>query len=146
MDRIDPHLITEILPHRHPFLFIDQITNFNNKDSLSAALFLAPDLIFFKGHFPDNPIMPGVLVAEALAQTAGLLLGMLARQHQQTAGHAYLLAKTDLKYVRPALPGQTLLLDASLEKSFGTLFGFNVKASVENNIVAKGSLTLARQP
>ena len=72
----DISLIKEILPHRSPFLFVDRIMELKAGERIVAEKDLSPDESFFKGHFPGNPIMPGVLVTEALAQTSGLLIGL----------------------------------------------------------------------
>ena len=76
----DNRFIQEILPHRNPFLFVDRVTDFEGGKHIIARKDLCLDDPFFAGHFPGNPIMPGVLVSEALAQTSGLLLGLTWRE------------------------------------------------------------------
>jgi 3-hydroxymyristoyl/3-hydroxydecanoyl-(acyl carrier protein) dehydratase len=100
----------------------------------------------FPGHFPNRPIMPGVLVTEALAQTSGLLLGLserLSATQAPTRPKIFFLATTSIKYTHPALPGEVLVLRATSDKSFSGLFRFNVEATVGRNLIASGNLTLA---
>lgn len=146
-DYRDPETVTRLLPHRAPFLFVDRIETYDGGSTIEASLYLSPDMIFFKGHFPGRPVMPGVLAAEALAQSAGLLLA-LKKSQNQAAGipDSYYLARTDLKFVRPAYPDETLRLKASMTKAFGTMFLFDVAAETRNGTVVKGTLALAGAP
>ena len=139
--------ILPLLPHRPPFLFVDQVLELGLYQSILAERALRPEEPYFAGHFPDRPIMPGVLVAEALAQTSGLLLGLsdkLSAAQAPSRPNMLFLAATSIKYTHPAAPGDTLRLRATLEKSFSRLFLFNVEATVGRNLIASGSLTLAR--
>ncbi|MEI6970701.1 MAG: 3-hydroxyacyl-ACP dehydratase FabZ [bacterium] len=140
-----PAEILRVLPHRPPFLFVDRVTRLVPSRLIIAERDLRADEPHFAGHFPGRPIMPGVLISEALAQTSGLLIGL----SQQVEGTAepdkkpmFFLAVNSMKYVSPAVPGETLILRAEADKSFGTLFRFNVEASVGRRTVGTGSLTL----
>jgi 3-hydroxymyristoyl/3-hydroxydecanoyl-(acyl carrier protein) dehydratase len=135
-----------ILPHRPPFLFVDRVTELEPGKRIAAERMLRADEPQFAGHFPGRPIMPGVLVTEALAQTSGLLLGL----SEKAAGAAppkrppmYFLAGNQMKYSHPAVPGDRLELRATAEASFAGLFRFSVEASVGRDVIASGSLTLA---
>jgi 3-hydroxymyristoyl/3-hydroxydecanoyl-(acyl carrier protein) dehydratase len=139
--------ILQVLPHRPPFLFVDQVLQLEPGQSILAERALRPEEPQFAGHFPGRPIMPGVLVAEALAQTSGLLLGLsdVLTAAQPPAGHKmFFLATTSIKFTHPTVPGDVLLLRAVLDKNFYALFRFNVEATVGRNLIASGSLTLAR--
>jgi 3-hydroxymyristoyl/3-hydroxydecanoyl-(acyl carrier protein) dehydratase len=138
--------ILPILPHRPPFLFVDRVLKLEPYKSITAERALRPEEPQFAGHFPDRPIMPGVLVAEALAQTSGLLLGLsdkLSATQAPTRPKMFFLATTSIKYTHPALPGEVLVLRATSDKSFSGLFRFNVEATVGRNLIASGALTLA---
>jgi 3-hydroxyacyl-[acyl-carrier-protein] dehydratase len=136
-----------VLPHRPPFLFVDRVTKLDPGKSIVAERALRAEEPQFAGHFPGRPIMPGVLVAEALAQTSGLLIGL---SEQLTAAappgqpRSFFLATTSIKFTHPAVPGDVLVLRATSDRSFGGLFRFNVEATAGRNLVASGSLTLAR--
>lgn len=138
--------ILAILPHRPPFLFVDEVVELKPDRLIVTSRELHPDEPHFKGHFPDRPIMPGVLVTDALAQTAGLLIG-LTRQGQADAPpekpEMFYLAAADMKYTSPAVPGDILTMKAFRDKSFGDLFRFEVEASVGRKLIARGRLTLA---
>jgi 3-hydroxymyristoyl/3-hydroxydecanoyl-(acyl carrier protein) dehydratase len=138
--------ILQVLPHRPPFLFVDRVLKLEPHKSIVAERSLRPGEPQFAGHFPGRPIMPGVLVAEALAQTSGLLLGLsdkLLAPEPPPWHKMFFLATTSLKYPHPAVPGEVLLLRATSDTRFGGLYRFNVEATVGRNLVASGLLTLA---
>lgn len=139
-------LLLSILPHRPPFLFVDRVTELDPGKRIIAERVLRPDEPQFVGHFPGRPVMPGVLVTEALAQTSGLLLGltdMATAAGPPAQSKMYFLAATSVKYQHPAVPGDRLVLRAEADRSFSGLFRFNVEASAGRNLIASGSLTLA---
>jgi 3-hydroxymyristoyl/3-hydroxydecanoyl-(acyl carrier protein) dehydratase len=137
-----------LIPHRPPFLFVDRVMSLDPDKSIVAERTLRPDEPQFAGHFPGQPIMPGVLVAEALAQTSGLLVGLsekLAASAPPERPTMFFLATTQIKFTHPAVPGDVLVLKATSERAFAGLVRFNVEASVGRNLIASGALTLARR-
>ena len=145
---IDISIIKEMLPHRDPFLFIDRVVEFKSNETITAEKDLLPDLVFFTGHFPGTPIMPGVLTTEALAQACGLLLGLTWKEHPELKGDVasmLFLANVNMKYTSPAVPNETLILSAALKRKFGKLFMFDVSAHVKERMVGKGSISLGAQ-
>jgi beta-hydroxyacyl-ACP dehydratase FabZ len=144
----DISAIKEILPHRSPFLFVDRIVKLEVGEKIIAEKDLAIDEFFFTGHFPGDPIMPGVLISEALAQTSGLLLGLTwkdkGKSPDQERVH-FVLATINMKFFNPAKPGETLRLESSLKKEYGRLFLFEVTAYVVDRQIAKGTLALAEE-
>jgi len=135
-----------LLPHREPFLFVDRVTKLEPHKSIVAERLLRADEPHFAGHFPGRPIMPGVLIAEALAQTSGLLIGLSEMSFASAPPEqpkAFFLAVTSLKFTHPAVPGDTLVLRASSDRQFAALHRFNVEATAGRNLIATGSLTLA---
>lgn len=139
----DLDAIQRILPHRSPFLFVDRVTALTPGRVLVAHKDLDPDAPFFRGHFPGRPIMPGVLVSEALAQAGGLLVALSAREPTQRP--SLFLARVDIKFTSPARPPETLRLEARLKKAYGGLFLLDVAATVDTRAVAAGSLALAEE-
>jgi 3-hydroxymyristoyl/3-hydroxydecanoyl-(acyl carrier protein) dehydratase len=138
--------IRAILPHRPPFLFVDKVKKLTPDKSIIAERKIDPDEFYFKGHFPQKPIMPGVLITDALAQTSGLLWGLSKKKQPDKYSEdpeLFYLAAADMKFVSPALPGDTLRLSASFERNFGSLYRYAVEACVGRKLVAKGFLTLA---
>jgi len=144
----DISAIKEMLPHRSPFLFVDRIVKLEAGEKIIAEKDLSIDESFFTGHFPGNPIMPGVLISEALAQTSGLLLGLTWKDRGKSLDQEkvhLVLATINMKFSHPARPGDTLRLEASLKKEYGKLFLFEAVAYVVSKQIAKGTLTLAEE-
>jgi 3-hydroxyacyl-[acyl-carrier-protein] dehydratase len=144
-DRAD---IQKILPHRSPFLFVDRVIHFRAGKDIIAEKDLLSGEPFFAGHFPGRPIVPGVLISEALAQTSGLLVGLSRRETAGSDEHARMnlvLASVNIKFFTPVKPGDTLRLEATLQKEYGGLYLFKVDASVGGNPAAGGTVTLAEE-
>jgi 3-hydroxyacyl-[acyl-carrier-protein] dehydratase len=140
----DQSAVREVLPQAEPFVFVDRVMEINAGENIIAEKDLMQDDVFFAGHFPGRPLMPGVLVSEALAQTSGLLLGLsCSREDKERAG--YFLASVNMKYLSTARPGDTLRLESRLIKGFAGMYMFDVTASVNDIKVAKGSLSLAQE-
>jgi 3-hydroxyacyl-[acyl-carrier-protein] dehydratase len=138
--------ILPVLPHRPPFLFVDEVMALDPHKLIIARRLLRPDEPQFAGHFPGQPVMPGVLIAEALAQAAGLLIGLSERTAAAAPPNKpkeYVLAVTNIKFTRPAVPGDLLALQAASDLQFAALHLFKVEAAVNGDVVASGSLALA---
>ena len=140
-----PETIERILPHRPPFLFVDRVVGFEAGVSIEAERDLRADEPHFAGHFPGRPIMPGVLITEALAQTSGLLIALTAMEKgEPVEGNQFYLARADMKWTSPVEPGETLVLEAKLDRVLGPLVAFKVRARTRRKDVATGALTLAK--
>lgn len=140
-----PELLN-LLPHREPFLFVDRVVKLEPNKFIVAERKLRAEEPYFAGHFPGKPIMPGVLITEALAQTSGLLIGlseMVSAAAPPAKPKAFFLATTNVKFTHPAVPEDTLVLRATAERHFGELYRFNVEATAGRNLIASGTLTLA---
>jgi len=137
--------IKAILPHRPPFLFVDKICAYIDGQSIMTEKYISAQEYFLNGHFPGRPIMPGVLISEALAQTCGLLVGLTIKTKSPTARKllpTFALTSIDMKFLQAVLPESKLVMQAVLQKQFGGLFRFSVKATVNDTIIAKGILSL----
>jgi 3-hydroxymyristoyl/3-hydroxydecanoyl-(acyl carrier protein) dehydratase len=140
-------IIQQILPHRPPFLFVDNIIEFKAGTSIVTERVVSSQEVFFQGHFPGNPVMPGVLISEALAQTSGLLIGLTLKEKESAAQDSlagFVLTTIDMKFLLPVTPGSTLRMSSILTKKFGNLYRFNVAGTVSDRTIAKGSLSLGR--
>lgn len=138
--------IESILPHRAPFLFVDRVMHLAAGQRIVAELDLRATEPHFAGHFPGKPMMPGVLVSEALAQTAGLLAALSAKVGRPlSAGDLrfMILAAVNIKFLRPAVPGECLSLEAVFERTLGPLYHFKVWARAGRSEIAAGTLVLA---
>ena len=132
--------IQKILPHRYPFLLIDKITEMEEGKSITGIKNVTVNEPFFQGHFPGNPIMPGVLICEALAQAgAVLLLGM----EENKGKLGVFTGINNFKFRRQVVPGDTLVLKAELVTYRHGMGKANVEASVDGSVAAKGEMSLA---
>ncbi len=129
------------LPHREPFLFISELVRIDPHRSGTAIWRLTGQEDFFRGHFPGNPIVPGVLLGESLAQLAGLVAFGYGRT-PETAQSAR-LARIDIKLPRAAVPPANIQLEAAVTRMLDGLVMFDVRASLGDDPVAVGSLVLA---
>ena len=125
-----------LTPHGPGFSFVDSYEIIEPGKRGRGSKWLDPALPFFADHFPGNPLMPGVLLVECAAQTAGALW--------QKPGAAFLAAVTQFRFVKPVLPDQTLEIEVMLEKDFGALAQFEAVLRVGTEVVAQGRLTLSR--
>ncbi|MBL4866940.1 MAG: 3-hydroxyacyl-ACP dehydratase FabZ [Pseudomonadales bacterium] len=135
--------IQEYLPHRYPFLFIDRVTEIELGKYLCGYKNVSINEPFFQGHFPQKPIMPGVLIVEALAQACGVL-GFKTIGKSPEGGTIYVLVGTDkMRFRRPVIPGDQLKLEVSVLKEKRGIWKFDCKASVDGEIVTRVELTVA---
>lgn len=125
------------LPHRYPFLMVDRILRIegNRIVGLKNVTMNEP---FFQGHFPGHPIMPGVLQLEAMAQVAGILLIKRAEAARQLA---YFMAAEDVKWRKPVLPGDTLIIDVELTKARGKIGKASGVCRVGSEVVSEAEVT-----
>jgi 3-hydroxyacyl-[acyl-carrier-protein] dehydratase len=137
---IDIHQILKLLPHRYPFLLVDRVLEITPRESITALKNVTMNEPFFQGHFPDFPVMPGVLIIEALAQTAALLT--FAEERQENA--VYYFAGIDgARFKKPVLPGDQLIMTAILEREKAGIYKFQVKATVNDELAAEANITCA---
>ena len=137
---IDINQILKLLPHRYPFLLVDRVLELTPRESIKALKNVTMNEPFFQGHFPDFPVMPGVLIIEALAQTAALLTFSEAKQENAI----YYFAGIDgARFKRPVLPGDQLIMSAILEREKAGIYKFQVKATVNDELAAEANITCA---
>ena len=137
---IDINQIMKLLPHRYPFLLVDRVLEFTPRQSITAIKNVTINEPFFQGHFPDFPVMPGVLIIEALAQTAALL----TFTEEKADDAVYYFAGIDgARFKKPVLPGDQLIMTATLERGRAGIYKFAVKATVDGEIAAEANITCA---
>lgn len=131
--------IMKNVPHRFPFLLIDRILDFKANESVTALKNVSINEAQFQGHFPGNPILPGVYIIENMAQAACFLLAKSAGGLQENA--VYYLGKVkSISFLQPVIPGDQLITTVTVEKKFGDSALVNAKATVDGKVVAKGDL------
>lgn len=136
--------IKNYLPHRYPFLLVDRVTELNVGESIVAYKNVSVNEPFFQGHFPQEPIMPGVLIIEALAQTAGVLT--FASDETTKDSLLFLAGINDARFKRTVVPGDQLILRASLIKTRRNIGQFDCEAWVDDKMAASAKLLCAKQP
>jgi 3-hydroxyacyl-[acyl-carrier-protein] dehydratase len=136
--------IMELLPHRYPFLLVDRVTDVKPGESLSAIKNVTINEPFFQGHFPGEPIMPGVLILEALAQATGLLaFSGLIDAHKSSL---YMLVGIDKARFRgQVLAGDQLQLEVLLKRTMRGIGMFDCKALVDGKVVAEAEMMCSSQ-
>ena len=137
---IDIHKILQLLPHRYPFLLVDRVLEITPRETITALKNVTMNEPFFQGHFPDFPVMPGVLIIEALAQTAALL----TFSEERAEDAIYYFAGIDgARFKKPVLPGDQLIMTARLERGRAGIYKFAVQATVDGEIAAEANITCA---
>jgi 3-hydroxyacyl-[acyl-carrier-protein] dehydratase len=132
--------IYEAIPHRPPFLWVDSIISFNSK-TIVTEKFIAPDLDFFKGHYPGYPIMPGVLLCEAVFQTGALFMARMMQEsgydRENGGGKPVLTRIKGAKFKREVKPGDTIRMHVTFDEKFGNAWFFRGKVLVDNKTAVK---------
>ena len=132
--------IKELIPHRDPFLFLDKLFNIEKLTSATGYKLFTDNEPFFEGHFPDRPVMPGVLIIESMAQTAGCLV--VATLGQGAEGKlVYFMTIENARFRKPVTPGDQLIIAVEKLRSRGNVFKFSGKAHVNDGLVAEASFS-----
>lgn len=138
-EKIDFVQIQQILPHRYPFLLVDRVVTVEPGVKLEAYKNVTGNEDFFNGHFPGHPVMPGVLILEALAQASGILAWRTER-FDMAKQVIYLAGIDGARFKRPVRPGDRLDLHARIEKRKGPLWKMACEALVDGQKVAEGTM------
>ena len=137
---IDIHRIVEMIPHRYPFLLIDRLTDVVPGESAVGMKNVSYNEPFFQGHFPSRPVMPGVLIVEAMAQTAAVIV--VASLGDSAEGKlVYFMSIDNARFRKPVEPGDQLRLVCKKERQRGGVWKFNGEALVGNTVVAEATYT-----
>ena len=137
---IERNEIETMIPHRFPFLWIDRVEELDPGVRCVAVKFVDPADPIFAGHFPAKPILPGVLIIEAVAQTAGVMLGSCAPQ--EATGVALLAAVNRFKFFKPVTPGRQLRIETTKLTGAGQMVCISGTVRVDGEIVASGELSV----
>jgi len=135
--------LEKILPQRYPFLLIDRVLNFEENKQLVAIKNVTINEPFFSGHFPNLPVMPGVLILEAMAQAAIILYAQ--SKHIRKNEVNYYFAKVDVKFKKSVVPGDQVRIEIEAEKMLTKMAITKATASVSGDIVAQGRIAFSIQ-
>ena len=132
--------IIKLIPHRHPFLLIDKVTNIIVNESVTGIKSVTFNEPFFPGHFPDRPVMPGVLILESMAQTAACLVSYQDKSLSSN-NLVFFTGVEKAKFKKPVIPGNELILKINLLSNKRSLYKFNGEAFVRNKLVASSEFS-----
>ncbi|MEO8011994.1 MAG: 3-hydroxyacyl-ACP dehydratase FabZ [Dokdonella sp.] len=142
---VDVKRITQLLPHRFPFLLIDRVLSWEDGKRLTALKNVTFNEPFFQGHFPGHPVMPGVLVIEALAQASGALVQLSAKSDPNHPALFYLVKIDNARFSRIVVPGDQLILEVEQKRTLKRMGLFHGKAKVGGEVVAEADLLCAER-
>lgn len=140
MMTMDIHEILKRLPHRYPFLLVDRVLELEKGKRIKALKNVTMNEPFFPGHFPIRPVMPGVMMLEALAQAAAILAfdNLVEAPDEKTV--FYFVGIDNARFKRPVEPGDQLILSATLDRMKGGIVKFSTQATVDDVVVAEAEL------
>lgn len=137
--------VMQYLPQRYPFLMVDRVIDIVPGERITGYKNVTVNEPFFNGHFPGRPIMPGVMMVEAMAQIAGVL-GFVTHGKNPETGHLYVFAGADnVRFKRQVVPGDRLTLEAVAVATRRNIFKFSCRALVDGELAASADITLAEQ-
>ena len=138
--QIDINRIKELIPHRYPFLLIDGIQTLKPNESAIGIKNVSVNEPFFEGHWPDRPVMPGVLIIESMAQTAGCLV-VVSLGKESEGKLVYFMTIENARFRKPVVPGDRMVINVQKLRSRGSVFKFSGKAFVGEVLAAEATFS-----
>lgn len=145
LDTLDIYEVLKHLPHRYPFLLIDRVLECKEGERLVGIKNVTYNEPYFQGHFPHRPVMPGVLILEALAQATGILAFRTSNKRPDNGSLYYFVGIDEARFKQPVEPGDQLLLEVDVIKCKRGVWKFNGVAKVDGNIVCSAVLMCAER-
>ncbi|WP_173932176.1 3-hydroxyacyl-ACP dehydratase FabZ [Chelativorans sp. Marseille-P2723] len=139
LESIDIQRLLRLLPHRYPFLLVDRIINVDGDNSAVGIKNVTMNEPHFMGHFPEQPVMPGVLIVEAMAQTAGAIC--LHNSKEDRPSLVYFMTIENAKFRKPVVPGDRMEIHVKKMKQRGTIWKFACEATVDGGKVAEAVIS-----
>jgi 3-hydroxyacyl-[acyl-carrier-protein] dehydratase len=140
MNAMEIHQILKYLPHRFPMLLIDRVIECEAGQRIKALKNVSINEPFFPGHYPHSPVMPGVLVIEAMAQAAAILSFVTMNQVPNDQSMYYFVGIDGARFKKPVLPGDQLVLDVEISRTARGVWKYAAKGSVDGRVVAEAEL------
>jgi len=140
---MDVDAIMKQIPHRYPFLLVDRVTTCVPGERIEAIKNVTVNEPFFPGHFPHRPVMPGVMILEALAQAAGILAFRTADVIPTEDTRFYFVGIDGARFRKPVVPGDQVVLKARLERAIRGIWKFSTTAEVDGQEVASATMMVA---
>jgi 3-hydroxyacyl-[acyl-carrier-protein] dehydratase len=138
--RLDIHEILNHLPHRYPFVLIDRVTDLKLNEEITAIKNVTINEPFFPGHFPYHPVMPGVLIVEAMAQAAAVLSFKTMNVLPSEDSVYYFAGIDNVRFKKPVSPGDQLILNVKIDRVLKGIWKYKAQAKVDNQIVAEAEM------
>jgi len=135
---LDVQKILDLLPHRYPFLLVDRVVEMQGTEKIVALKNVTFNEPFFQGHFPGRPVMPGVLIVEAMAQAGGLLL--MDRIPERESKLVYFMGIDHVRFRKPVVPGDQLLMEVEMLQFRGKVAKMKGTARVDGKVVAEAEM------
>lgn len=140
MNSLDINQIKEYLPHRYPFLLVDRVLNWESGKSITAIKNVTANEEFFNGHFPHKPVMPGVMMIEAMAQTAALLSFLTMGKKPGQNEVVYFAGIDGARFKRPVGPGDQLVMEVEISRVARGIWKYKAKATVDGQLAVEADL------
>lgn len=145
MENLDIYKVLEYLPHRYPFLMIDRVLNYEPGKHLTALKNVTINEPYFSGHFPLRPVMPGVLILEAMAQATGILAIITANRKLDGSSLYYFVGIDKARFKQPVEPGDQLIIEVNLKRTSRKLWKFESVVKVDGKPVCIADLMCAEK-
>lgn len=140
MQSFDTARIMELIPHRPPMLLIERVEEVVAGESATGIKTVGPDDMFLQGHFPGHPVMPGVMIVEAMAQSAAVL-AIHSMGAEAEGKIVYFMTISNAKFRRPVTPGDVLRLEVTVERARKTVWRFSGRATVDGELAAEATFS-----
>ena len=140
MNSLDINQIKQYLPHRYPLLLVDRVLDWESGKSITAIKNVTINEEFFNGHFPNKPVMPGVMTIEALAQTSALLAFLTMGQKPDENAMVYFLGIDNARFKRPIEPGDQLRMQVEILRQSRGIWKFQARATVDDQLAVEAEL------
>lgn len=140
MKSLNINQIKELLPHRYPMLLVDKVVDWEAGKRITAIKNVTANEEFFNGHFPNKPVMPGVLMIEAMAQTAAILSFLTMEKKPDDKTLVYFLGIDGARFKRPVGPGDQLVMEVEITKVARGIWKYQAKATVDGQLAVEGEL------